>query len=93
MSFLSIEIILEKRNSTIERCQVDDTLYTVVNMAFHKVVAVERSNLTSLVANTKKLVSYLKSPKRSNPDWTVFKFGQRWRETFEETLPQARLNM
>lgn len=68
-------------------------MYTVVNMAFHKVVAVERSNLTSLVANTRKLVSYLKSPKRSNPDWSVFKFDQRWRETFEETQTQARLNM
>lgn len=72
---------------------MDDSLYTVVNMAFHKVVTVERSNLTSLVANTRKLVSYLKSPKRSNPDWSVFKFGQRWRETFEETRAQARLNM
>ncbi|XP_033187616.2 lipid droplet defective isoform X1 [Bombus vancouverensis nearcticus] len=72
---------------------VSDSLFTVFNMALHKVVSVEKSNLTSLVGNTKELISYLTSPKRPDPDWSVFKFDERWYEAFEETRSQGRLNL
>ncbi|CAL7936973.1 unnamed protein product [Xylocopa violacea] len=72
---------------------VTDTLLTVVNMAFQQVVSVEKANLTSVVGDTEELVSFLKSPRRSPPDWSVFKFSEQWREVFEETAPQGRLDV
>ncbi|XP_076760468.1 lipid droplet defective [Xylocopa sonorina] len=72
---------------------VTDTLLTVVNMAFQQVVSVEKANLTSVVSDTSKLVLFLKSPRKSPPDWSVFKFNEQWREAFEETAPEGRLDL
>lgn len=72
---------------------MNDALSTVFSMVLHKVVSIEKSNLTSLVGNAKELVLHLNSPKRPEPDWTVFKFSEKWREAFEETRAQGRLNL
>ena len=72
---------------------MNDALSTVFSMVLHRVVSIEKSNLTSLVSNTRELVSHLNSPKRPEPDWTVFKFNEKWHEAFEETRAQGRLNM
>ncbi|CAK9819447.1 ATP-binding cassette sub-family A member 13 [Anthophora plagiata] len=72
---------------------VSNSLSTVFTMAFQHMVPIEKSNLTSLVKSTKQLVSYLKSPKKPEPDWSVFKFHRGWKEAFDETIPQGRLNI
>ncbi|KAK9294638.1 hypothetical protein QLX08_010802 [Tetragonisca angustula] len=72
---------------------MNDALSTVFSMVLHRVVSIEKSNLTSLVSNTRELVSHLNSPKRPEPDWTVFKFNEKWHEAFEETRAQGRLNI
>ncbi|XP_017788277.1 PREDICTED: uncharacterized protein LOC108570860 [Habropoda laboriosa] len=72
---------------------VSNSLSTMFSMAFQQVVTIEKSNLTSVVKSTKQLVSYLQSSKKPEPDWSGFKFSERWKEAFEETNPQGRLNI
>lgn len=62
-------------------------------MVLKQSVSVERTNLTSVVRDVKGLVSFLSSSRPSQPDWSVFNFDDKWREVFEETRPQARLNV
>ncbi|XP_026675626.1 uncharacterized protein LOC108632621 isoform X2 [Ceratina calcarata] len=72
---------------------VTDTLYTVVNMALQQVTGIDKSNVTSVIKNAEKFMSFMKSPKKPDPDWSVFKFDEGWRKAFEETRQQGRMDM
>ncbi|XP_072756384.1 uncharacterized protein Ldd isoform X2 [Anoplolepis gracilipes] len=72
---------------------VSKTLSTMVNMAFKRPIRVEYSNLTSVVKNTKKFVTYLDARKVTYLNWTIFQTSNEWKTTFKETQPQARLDV
>ena len=72
---------------------VKETLWVTVCMVLKQSVSVERTNFTSVVRDVKGLASFLSSSRPSQPDWSVFNFDDKWREVFEETRPQARLNV
>lgn len=96
VSVVSLELtaaILVTRSHVVSRWQVSDSLLAVITMAFNQVIDIEKSNLTSVVSSTQDLVSFLETPRLPDPDWTAFNFSQRWRDAFEETQQQGRLNM
>lgn len=65
----------------------------MVLMAFKRPVNVENSNLTSVVRNMKKFVTYLDTRKVTYLNWTIFQTSDEWVKSFKETQPQARLDM
>lgn len=65
----------------------------MVLMAFKRPVRVESSNLTSVVRNIKKFVTYLDTRKVTYLNWTIFQTSDEWVKAFEETQPQGRLDM
>lgn len=65
----------------------------MVVMAFKRPVRAESSNLTSVVRNIKKFVTYLDTRKVTYLNWTIFQTSDEWVKAFKETQPQGRLDM
>lgn len=62
-------------------------------MSFKEQIRIENSNLTSVVRNIKKFITYLDARKVVYLDWSIFSVNNEWAKAFEETQSQARLDM
>lgn len=65
----------------------------MVVMAFKRPVRIENSNLTSVVKNIRKFVTYLDTRKVTYLNWTIFQTSDEWVKVFKETQPQGRWDM
>lgn len=72
---------------------MSNTLSTMVTIAFKQVVSVESANLTSVVKNIKRFVTYLDARKVKYLDWSIFEINDEWKTTFNELQYQGRLDM
>ncbi|KAL6258986.1 hypothetical protein P5V15_008908 [Pogonomyrmex californicus] len=72
---------------------VSNTLSTMVSMAFKQPVKIENSNLTSVVRNVKKFMTYLNTRKTKYLNWRIFQISDDWKKTFDETQLQGRLDI
>ncbi|XP_067204074.1 uncharacterized protein ldd isoform X2 [Linepithema humile] len=72
---------------------VGKSLSTMVSIAFHQVIRIENSNLTSVVRNVKSFVAYLDARKVAYLDWTIFQTSDEWTKTFTEMQLQGRLDI
>ncbi|XP_011868082.1 PREDICTED: uncharacterized protein LOC105562133 isoform X2 [Vollenhovia emeryi] len=72
---------------------VSNTLSTMVSMAFKQVARVEMSNLTSVVKNVRRFVTYLDTRKVKYLNWNVFEISNEWKGTFKEMQRQGRLDI
>lgn len=73
--------------------QVENTLATLVNIFFTNPVGIEQANLTTVVQVTRAFVSYLESPSRDDPDWSIFEITENWSKVFESTRSKGRLDV
>ncbi|XP_015191826.1 PREDICTED: uncharacterized protein LOC107074670 isoform X2 [Polistes dominula] len=72
---------------------VENTLSTLVSMFFKSTYGIERTNLTTVVNVTRDFVSYLQSPIRDDPDWSIFKANENWSKVIKDTRSKGRLNV
>ncbi|XP_035722982.1 uncharacterized protein LOC118441973 isoform X2 [Vespa mandarinia] len=72
---------------------IENTLATLVNMFFKYTVGIEQANLTTVVQVTRAFVSYLESPRRDDPDWSIFEINENWSKAFEDTRSKGRLDI
>ncbi|XP_014612694.1 PREDICTED: uncharacterized protein LOC106791527 isoform X1 [Polistes canadensis] len=72
---------------------IENTLSTLVSMFFKSTYGIERTNLTTVVKVTRDFVSYLQSPIRDDPDWSIFRANENWSKVIEDTRSKGRLDV
>ncbi|XP_076237165.1 lipid droplet defective [Calliopsis andreniformis] len=70
-----------------------DTQLTALRTLFRQPLNMEITNVTSTIKSVKNLVSYLTSPKKADPDWTVFTIDDNWAKAFEDTQAEGRVDV